>query len=102
MADVDVCAVGDIADGGHQVVDAGGGFEVAVFLVDGQYFAIEDRCSHDDGPLADGEIADCQVTCPRHGARFDLRTGAALCLPAYRPIETFPVRIESGRIIVDV
>jgi 3-phenylpropionate/trans-cinnamate dioxygenase ferredoxin subunit len=75
--------------------------EVAVFRVQGNYYAIEDVCSHDDGPLAEGELVGCQIICPRHGARFDLKTGEALSLPAYRPIEVFPVEVKDGRVLIE-
>jgi 3-phenylpropionate/trans-cinnamate dioxygenase ferredoxin subunit len=98
---IDVCAHGDIPDGGHRLVDIGGGIEVAVFHVDGAYYAIEDLCTHDDGPLAEGELDGCQVICPRHGARFDIRTGEALTMPAYRPVDTFSVHVTDGRIMLE-
>lgn len=69
---------------------------IAVFNVDGELYAVEDVCTHDGGELAGGEIHGHEVECPRHGARFDLRTGAALCPPAHEPIAKFPVRIEDG------
>lgn len=98
---IDVCGDGEISPGGHLLVDIGGGIEVAVFFVDGTYHAIEDLCTHDDGPLAEGELEGCQLICPRHGARFDIRTGEALSMPAYRPVDTFPVRVEGGRVLLD-
>ena len=64
------------------------------------YFAIEDVCSHDGQPLTDGPIADGAVTCPRHGAKFDLKTGKTLCMPATRPIQTFSVQVRDGEIFV--
>jgi 3-phenylpropionate/trans-cinnamate dioxygenase ferredoxin subunit len=78
--------------------------EIAVVNCAGTLFAIEDRCSHDDGPLAEGELheATCTIECPRHGSLFDLRTGRPTTLPAYEPIETFPVRVADGRVTVDV
>lgn len=99
---VDVCAEGEIAPGEHKLVDIGGGIEVAVFFVEGAYQAIEDVCTHDDGPLAEGEVEGCQIICPRHGARFDLRTGEALTLPAYRAVEHYDVTIEAGRVLLHV
>jgi 3-phenylpropionate/trans-cinnamate dioxygenase ferredoxin subunit len=65
---------------------------------------MEDRCSHDNGPLAEGEIdqANCTVECPRHGALFDLRSGKPLTLPAYVPVESFPVVVEDGIVRVEV
>jgi 3-phenylpropionate/trans-cinnamate dioxygenase ferredoxin component len=66
------------------------------------YFAVEDRCTHDGEPLAGGEVVEdrCFIVCPRHGARFCLRTGEALTPPAYEPVRTFPVRTEHGRVLV--
>jgi len=71
---------------------------IVVFNISGEIFAIADTCTHDDGPLGDGEVVDHQVVCPRHGARFDLRTGKALTLPAFENIQTYPVRISDGMI----
>ncbi len=96
----DVCADGEIPAGGHRLIDIGGGIEVAVFFVDGAYYAIEDLCTHDDGPLAEGELDGCQLVCPRHGARFDIRTGEALTMPAYRPVDTFEVHVVDGRVLL--
>jgi 3-phenylpropionate/trans-cinnamate dioxygenase ferredoxin subunit len=72
--------------------------EIAVFLVDGNLYAIEDVCTHDGGPLADGEVSGCEIECPRHGARFDLRTGKVTAPPAYEDVTVFPVRIREGMI----
>lgn len=75
---------------------------VVVFNIGGDIFAIGDRCTHDDGPLGDGDVEDHQVTCPRHGAKFDIRTGAALTLPAIEPTTVFPTRINDGNIEIGV
>ena len=77
---------------------------LGVYNVDGRLCAIEDRCSHDDGPLVEGdwEPDECVVVCPRHGSRFDICTGEALTLPAYLPVQTFPVKVEEGMIKVEV
>lgn len=77
---------------------------IGVFNCDGEILAIEDRCSHDDGPLAEGELyeGDCTIECPRHGSRFDLRSGQPLTLPAYEPVDVFDVRIEDGLIKLEV
>ena len=77
---------------------------IGVFNCDGSLYAIEDRCSHDDGPLAEGPFdADtCTVECPRHGSLFDLRTGKPDTLPAYVPVDTFPVIVEGDQIKVEV
>lgn len=76
------------------------GEPIAVFNVDGKYYAIGDVCTHDGGPLGDGELDGYQVICPRHGARFDLRTGKALTLPAFIDTPWFPVRLQNGWIEV--
>jgi len=65
-------------------------------------YAVEDRCSHDDGPLDEGLLDGAEVICPRHGARFDLRTGAATRMPASAPIRVFPVKVEGGAVLVDL
>ena len=74
---------------------------VVVFNVDGEFFCIADLCTHDNGPLEDGELEDHEIECPRHGARFDIRTGKALCLPATSPVPTFAVKVENGDIYVE-
>jgi 3-phenylpropionate/trans-cinnamate dioxygenase ferredoxin subunit len=78
--------------------------EILVANCDGVLHAMEDRCSHDDGPLHEGRLdsAACTVECPRHGSIFDLGSGRPLCLPAYKPVATFPVRLESGVIKIEV
>ena len=73
-----------------------GDVAIAVFNIEGRFYAVEDVCTHDGGELAGGEIHGFEIECPRHGARFDLRTGAALCLPAYQPTATFPVKLDEG------
>ena len=81
------------------------GRKIGVFRdADGAFYAIEDRCSHDDGPLAEGEFdpGACTVECPRHGSLFDLRTGRPKTLPAYQPVETFDVRVENGEVKLEV
>jgi len=75
---------------------------VVIAKVGPKYFAIEDRCSHDDNPLGEGELEEEKIVCTRHGARFDLATGAALSMPAVTPIRTFPVKVEEGRIFVGI
>jgi 3-phenylpropionate/trans-cinnamate dioxygenase ferredoxin component len=74
------------------------GQPIVVFNIAGQFFAIADVCSHDDGPVGDGELDGLDVICPRHGARFDLRTGKALAMPAVVDIPAYPVRVENGQI----
>jgi 3-phenylpropionate/trans-cinnamate dioxygenase ferredoxin subunit len=77
---------------------------IAVFNHDGAFYALEDRCSHDDGPLAEGEL-DMEAgvaVCPRHGARIDIRSGRPLSLPAVLPVDTYPVLLEDGRVVVEL
>lgn len=78
--------------------------EIGIFNCAGTVYAMEDRCSHDDGPLVEGALDQqaCTVECPRHGSLFDLRSGKPLGLPAYEPVDTFPVVIEDGVIRVEV
>jgi 3-phenylpropionate/trans-cinnamate dioxygenase ferredoxin subunit len=71
---------------------------IAVYNIDGQLYAIEDVCTHDGGELAGGPVIGFEVECVRHGARFDLRTGAVTCPPAYEPVTVFPVKEEGGAI----
>lgn len=71
---------------------------IAVFNLDGELYAIEDVCTHDGGELTGGVVEGHEIECPRHGARFDIRTGAVLCPPAYEPVAKFPVRIEDGAV----
>ena len=100
---IDVCAASEFAPGQMRLVEAGGR-KIGVFNCDGDLYAIEDRCSHDDGPLAEGEFnaAECTVECPRHGSVFDLSTGRPKTLPAYAPVQTFPVAIENDTITLEV
>ncbi|HKZ72653.1 MAG TPA: non-heme iron oxygenase ferredoxin subunit [Steroidobacteraceae bacterium] len=77
------------------------GYVVLVVRCGDALYAVEDRCTHDGEPLDGGEIAACEVVCPRHGARFDLRSGEALTPPAYEPLRTFPVRIDAGRVLIE-
>jgi len=92
-----VCATGELLPGEFQVA-FDGDTAIAVFNIDGALYAVEDICTHDGGELAGGPVEGFEVECPRHGAKFDLRTGEALCAPAYVPIAKFPVRIEDGQV----
>src|SRR5919204_4066563 len=92
MSDIPVSRVAVYEVGDH---------EVAVCNVDGEFFAIDDLCTHDGGSLDQGALEDAEIECPRHGARFDVRTGAAVQLPAFEPVETHAVRVEGDTIQVD-
>jgi len=96
---VRVCASEDLLPGERRVVDVDG-IAVAVFNIDGELYAIEDLCTHDGGELASGTLDGFEIACPRHGARFDLRTGAARCPPAYEPTAVIPVKREAGAVWV--
>jgi 3-phenylpropionate/trans-cinnamate dioxygenase ferredoxin component len=100
---IDVCPVSELPPGERRLVEWED-VEIGVFNCDGTLYAIEDRCSHDDGPLAEGEFdqGKCTVECPRHGSLFDLKTGKPLTLPAYVPVDTFPVIIEEETIKLEV
>lgn len=76
------------------------GHDIALCNVEGTFFATQDLCTHDGGPLGEGELWDYNIECPRHGARFDVRSGQVTALPAMRPIKTFPVRVEGDDIQV--
>jgi 3-phenylpropionate/trans-cinnamate dioxygenase ferredoxin subunit len=96
---IPIGAASDIAAGDYASVEIDGTF-VAVYNIDGEFFAIDDVCTHDGGGLAGGQIDDHQVICPRHGARFCLRTGRALTPPAYEAVRSYATRIVNG--IVEV
>ena len=100
---IEVCRLSELAPGQVRVVEHAG-VEVGVFNCGGELFAIEDRCSHDDGPLAEGaiDVDACTVECPRHGAIFDLRTGRPRTLPAYEPVDTFTVTVDEDMIKLEV
>jgi len=96
---ITVAKAGEIAPGGHRVVDADG-THIAVFNLGEEYCAIEDVCTHDGGELAGGCVIGEEIECVRHGARFNIRTGAVTAPPAYEPVATFPVRVQDGVIQV--
>lgn len=100
---IDVCPLSELPPGAVRVVEWED-LEIGVFNCNGELFAIEDRCSHDDGPLFEGDVDPeaCTVECPRHGSLFDLRSGKPLTLPAYVPVDTFPVVVQDDQIKVEV
>ena len=105
MPDLSVCNIEDLPEGEMRLVEDDAGRKIGVFhCADGELFAIEDRCSHDDGPLAEGEFdqASCTVECPRHGSLFDLRTVKPKSLPAYVPVDTFDVTLNDGEVKVEI
>ena len=99
-----VCRLEDLPPGQMRIVESDGR-KIGVFhCADGELLAIEDRCSHDDGPLAEGEFdaGACTVECPRHGSLFDIRTGKPKTLPAYRPVDTFEVRVDDDEVKLEL
>jgi 3-phenylpropionate/trans-cinnamate dioxygenase ferredoxin component len=98
---VRAAAASEILPGEKKIVEVDGVLVVLVNL-DGQFCAIEDVCTHDGGPLGEGKLNGCELVCPRHGARFDVRTGAATRMPAIEPAPTYAVRVEDGNVLVRV
>jgi len=96
---IDVALESAILPGDYRVVETDD-TTIAVVNVSGKFFAIEDVCTHDGEELTGGPIEKDQIVCPRHGARFCLRTGAALTAPAYEPVRTFPIRVAHGMVQV--
>jgi 3-phenylpropionate/trans-cinnamate dioxygenase ferredoxin subunit len=92
---VKLAGAADVAPGQVRVYEAEGR-RIALCNVDGTFYAIDDVCTHDGGPLDQGELEGHQIECPRHGARFDVRNGRALALPAVMPVRSYPVRVEDG------
>jgi 3-phenylpropionate/trans-cinnamate dioxygenase ferredoxin component len=103
IADLDVCPLDELPPGSVKIVHAGE-LSIGVYNLGGKLCAIEDRCSHDDGPLAEGDFdpEEGVAICPRHGARIEICTGKPLSLPAVEPVETFPVRVEDGIVKVEI
>ena len=100
---IDICPLEDLPPGAMRLV-SWEDLEIGIFNCAGELLAIEDRCSHDDGSLLEGDVdlENCTVECPRHGSLFDLHTGKPLTLPAYVPVDTFPVVVEDDVIKLEV
>lgn len=94
---VRVCATAELLPGESKVA-WDGDTPILVVNVDGAFYAVEDRCTHEDYELSAGPVDGAEVECVLHGARFDLRTGEALCAPAYLPLPKFPVKVEDGAV----
>ena len=97
---VRVARADEIAPGEKKIVEVDG-IEIVVVNLDGKFYAIEDVCTHDGGPLGEGQLDGCQIVCPRHGAHFDVRTGAALTMPAVEGVPTYEVKVENGDLLVE-
>ena len=100
MTSIAVCPVEELPPGEMKLVRTDT-VDVGVYNIEGELLALEDRCSHDDGPLCEGdwEHDECKVICPRHGSAFDLRSGRPLSLPAFQPVPTFPVRVDDDGVV---
>ncbi|HEX7119921.1 MAG TPA: non-heme iron oxygenase ferredoxin subunit [Longimicrobiales bacterium] len=98
---VKAASLDDLAPGTLLGVEVGG-VRICLANVDGEVYAIQDNCTHKDFPLSAGDLDDCRLECAWHGAKFDVKTGRALSLPAIRPVRTYEVKIEDGQILVAV
>ena len=96
---VKVATRAELPPGSRKLVEVHGQ-PVALFNINGAYHAVDDVCTHDGGPLADGALSDCEIECPRHGARFDIRSGRALCMPAIEPITVHKVELRGDDLYV--
>ena len=94
-----VATLAELPNGARKIVEIDGK-AIAVFNIAGALYAIADVCSHDDGPVAEGELFDHEIECPRHGARFDVRTGKVLSFPAIVDIPAYPVKVEGEDVLV--
>jgi len=103
VPEIHVAPLAEFGPGSVRLVTVGW-TSIGVYNCGGELFALEDRCSHDDGPLCEGEWEEdtCRVICPRHGSAFDLRTGRPLSLPAFEPVETYDVVVRDGEVMVVV
>jgi 3-phenylpropionate/trans-cinnamate dioxygenase ferredoxin subunit len=98
---VRVCSVSDVPEGGKTVLEVGDRL-VGLFHVDGKFYAIDDLCTHDGGPLAEGPLDGYTIICPRHGARFDIRTGRVLSMPATQNVPAHEVKVEGDDVLVRI
>jgi 3-phenylpropionate/trans-cinnamate dioxygenase ferredoxin component len=98
---VRVCNTTEVPEGGKAVFEVGDVYLV-VFHVDGAFYALDDCCTHDGGPLGDGKLEGFEVICPRHGARFDIRDGRVLSMPAVTDVRSYPVKIDGDQVLVDL
>ena len=94
-----VCKLADVPDPGKEVFEVDERF-VVMFHLEGKWYALDDCCTHDGGPLGEGRIEGHQIICPRHGARFDIETGAAMSMPAVMATPSHEVKVEGGDVFV--
>lgn len=98
----EVCKKADVAEGQVKVFIVNSQRLALCYVGGNEFYAVDDVCTHDDGPLGEGELIDHAIECPRHGARFDVRSGKVLALPAVVPIKTYPVKIEGESVKVEL
>lgn len=96
-----VCELEEIAVGSRLTIEVDDQ-PIVIFNVDGEFYAIGEKCSHRHGPLGEGELDGFVVTCPWHGAKFDIRTGEALSLPAVKKVDSYPARVQDGMIEIEI
>jgi 3-phenylpropionate/trans-cinnamate dioxygenase ferredoxin component len=103
MPEIVVCSAAELPPGQVRIAQHGD-LVVGVFNLGDRLCALEDRCSHDDGPLAEGDFdpEEGVVVCPRHGSEFEVCSGRPRTLPAYIPVETFPARVDDGNVLVEL
>ena len=98
---IKVAQIDELPDNSRKVI-AVEDVAIVLFNISGTIYAIEDRCTHDDGPLAEGEITKtCQIECPRHGAKFDIKTGKAISFPAFEPTNIYEVKIKGNDVWIE-
>src|SRR5258708_18698060 len=98
---VEIAPVSELAMGERLFVEIGGK-PIVIFQIGGQYYSIGDVCSHDEGPVGEGQLTDHTITCPRHGAQFDVRNGGVVAMPAVVDIPAYPVQIRDGMIYLGI
>jgi len=98
---LDVCSIEDIPTGERILLEIGG-LPIVIFNIAGSLYAIADLCSHDDGPVGEGEIDGSEVICPRHGGRFNIKTGAVTRAPAVEDIPAYPIHILDGKVQIGI
>jgi 3-phenylpropionate/trans-cinnamate dioxygenase ferredoxin component len=98
---VKVASTSEIAPGQCRLVNVKGR-QIVLFNVEGAFFALDNACTHEEGPLAEGDVEGYEVTCPWHGARFDIRTGEVLCPPAYDAVARYNVRVTGTDLEVEI
>ena len=98
---VEIAPASELPNGERMFVEVGGRM-IVIFNIAGQYFSIADVCSHDEGPVGEGDLEGYNITCPRHGAQFDVRTGKVTQMPAVVDIPAYPIQIRAGNIFLGV